>query len=83
MDMIAVKELLEKKEGIPVDQQRLMFAGQEVEDDRTLADYDIWNASLMYMVVRLRGEMYHFTGGRQNFNNLACDSAEAVNIEEK
>ncbi|CAF1332823.1 unnamed protein product [Rotaria sp. Silwood1] len=78
MDINTVKELLQKTEGIPVDQQRLIFADSQLEDSRTLADYGIWKESTMYMVLRLRGGMYHFTSGRQDFNNLSYNSAEAV-----
>ncbi|XP_028139151.1 NEDD8-like [Diabrotica virgifera virgifera] len=53
--ILTVKEKLEEKEGIPPSQQRLVFQGKQLKDDKTISSYKLKGGTVLHLVVALRG----------------------------
>nr|XP_045251066.1 NEDD8-like [Macaca fascicularis] len=53
--VLGIKERVEEKEGIPPQQQRLIYSGKQMNDEKTAADYKILGGSVLHLVVALRG----------------------------
>jgi len=78
MTIETVKKIIDDHEDVPYDQQRLIFAGAQLENERTLKSYNVKKEYTFHLVLRLRGGMYHSTSGRQDFDTTSYDGMTTV-----
>ena len=79
-----LKELIEKQDQTPFDQQRLVYNGKQLEDERTLDYYNIVQDTVVHIILRIRGGMFHETSARKDFGLVQWAMVETIEeLEEK
>jgi hypothetical protein len=71
---------IESKEGTPVDQQRLILNGRQLEYNGTLRSCGMQDMSVLHLVLRLRGGMFHESSGRRDFQHLSGEENSTITL---
>lgn len=82
-DIDDVKLIIQTMVGVPFEQQRLIFAGKQLESGKTLACYNIQKEHIIHLVMRLRGGMYHETSGKNGDFKPLTNSVLWIGVEPK
>lgn len=77
-----VKMMIYEAEGITVNELRLIWAGKQLENHFTVADYNMQRESTMHIVLNLRGGMYNETSGRNGYKPLAKVTTLYLDIDD-
>ena len=67
-----LKNMIENIDQTPFDQQRLVYNGKQLEDDRTLDYYGVKEDTVIHIILRIRGGMFHETSARKDFGFVQC-----------
>lgn len=68
MTVTELKDEIELVDQTPFDQQRIVYNGKQLEDERTLDYYNIKEDSIVHIILRIRGGMFHETSARKDFD---------------
>jgi len=82
MTVSEVKDAIERIDQTPFDQQRLVYNGKQLEDERTLDYYDIKQDTVVHIILRIRGGMFHETSARKDFELVQWEVVVVETIEE-
>ena len=84
MRVFELKEMIEKQDQTPFEQQRLVYNGKQLEDERTLDYYNITQDTVVHIILRIRGGMFHETSARKDFELVQWVTLESIEeLEEK
>jgi hypothetical protein len=72
MTVLELKHLIEKIEHYTPDQQRIVYSGKQLSDEKQIKDYPIQPGVMIHLIIRLRGGMYHETSSRKDNESLQC-----------
>jgi hypothetical protein len=82
MTVLELKCLIEKVEHYSPDQQRIVYCGKQLSDEKQLKDYPIQPDVTIHLIIRLRGGMYHETSARKD-NEVLCTLLEEIKLIEQ
>ena len=72
MTVLELKCIIEKIENYTPDQQRIVYCGKQLSDEKQIKDYSIQPDVTIHLIIRLRGGMYHETSSRKDNELLQC-----------